>query len=919
MALPTVPVCVGGSNGVRVRALVDSGCSQTIISKRLVSEVFPFGGKIVSVDGSYLSCGSATVELNIDERTVKVPCLVLEKLMPEFDLVLGMDVVRMLGGFTVSSTGSSVRFGAVALGEKGVSIDDVDFSANFDGVKWNVKWKWAAGEPVLTNQIGCYAIRSDLWEDFDKEVQSWIEEEILIPVPDDEEVSSVIPLMAVEQANKGKVRPVLDFRELNDHVSCHTGGSSICEETIRRWRKIGENLALLDLRKAYLQLHVDKSLWKYQVVRYKNKCYYLTRLGFGLNCAPKIMSRILRKVLSLDGRIEKAADSYLDDILVNEDVVSASVVRQHLHKHGLESKPAAILCEGSKVLGLEVERSSEGDLIWKRGTPLPSLPDETKKLSRRELFSICGQLTAHYPVAGWLRVACAYTKRVSEGRSWDDDVGKTARLLLTELVARLHSEDPVKGKWTNKSEVGRVWCDASSLAIGCALEVDGAMVEDGAWLRKQEDGSHINMAELDSVMKGLNLAVKWGMKELEIMTDSATVFSWLRSALSETHMIKTKGLSEMLVRRRLAVVREICEEFDMRVSVTWAPSGENKADSLTRVSRKWLQQFKGNAMCAAATTMESVVSEVHKQHHFGVDRTLFLCKQRFPEVTKEMVSNVVKSCHRCCSIDPAPIRWERGELEVDSEWTRLAADITHYNGACYLSIIDCGPSRFAIWRKVSDESTESLIPEITQVFRERGPPKELVLDNARTFRSQAFRSLLETWEVTPVFRCAYRPEGNSIVERHHRTIKRMAARTTGDPLDMVFWYNVTPKEGTQEKSVPSSQLYNYAWRIPGIGVSGEPLRNSVSGGWRIGGKVFVKPPSARCTTPWPVGTITDILSSQRVEVNGIPRHVADLREVPQDISSEEDDSEIEEEREIPRQTERVMRRPDYYGNNIFDT
>ena len=81
------------------------------------------------------------------------------------------------------------------------------------------------------------------------------------------------------------------------------------------------------------------------------------------------------------------------------------------------------------------------------------------------------------------------------------------------------------------------------MAIGCALEVDGAIVEDGAWLRKQDDGSHINMAELDSVLRGLNLTVKWGLEKVEILTDSATVFSWLKSALFDTHTVKTKGMS----------------------------------------------------------------------------------------------------------------------------------------------------------------------------------------------------------------------------------------------------------------------------------------------------------------------------------------------------------------------------------------
>lgn len=37
------------------------------------------------------------------------------------------------------------------------------------------------------------------------------------------------------------------------------------------------------------------------------------------------------------------------------------------------------------------------------------------------------------------------------------------------------------------------------------------VAEDATWLRKN-DYNHINVAELDAVLKGINLAIKWGQK-----------------------------------------------------------------------------------------------------------------------------------------------------------------------------------------------------------------------------------------------------------------------------------------------------------------------------------------------------------------------------------------------------------------------
>ena len=45
--------------------------------------------------------------------------------------------------------------------------------------------------------------------------------------------------MAVEQAYKNKLRPMMEVRELNNFVVCHTGDeTAMCDETIRAWRKM---------------------------------------------------------------------------------------------------------------------------------------------------------------------------------------------------------------------------------------------------------------------------------------------------------------------------------------------------------------------------------------------------------------------------------------------------------------------------------------------------------------------------------------------------------------------------------------------------------------------------------------------------------------------------------------------------------
>ena len=217
-------------------------------------------------------------------------------------------------------------------------IDDVDFTARFDGRHWQVEWKWRddEGPRQLPAQPAVYESAMEHAEEVDTELLEWRKNGWLVPY--NGEVRGTLPVMAVVQASKGKARPVFDFRNLNEYVSSNTADSQVCAQKLREWRKRGESLAVVDLRKAYLQVCVDEKLWPYQVVRWRGETFCLTRLGFGLNIAPKVMRRILEFVLERDDEVAKATDAYVDDIVVDTSQVAAERVVKLLKTHGLGAK-----------------------------------------------------------------------------------------------------------------------------------------------------------------------------------------------------------------------------------------------------------------------------------------------------------------------------------------------------------------------------------------------------------------------------------------------------------------------------------------------------------------------------------------------------------------------------------------------------
>ncbi|XP_035828301.1 uncharacterized protein LOC101862068 [Aplysia californica] len=727
-------------------------------------------------------------------------------------------------------------------------------------------------------------------EGFEKEIQSWIEEGILLPWNEKVEIG-IIPLMAVVQPTKNKVRPVLDYRELNKYISSHTGGdfTDVCGETLREWRQTTDAATIVDLKGAYLQIRVSQDLWKYQLVNFKGKTYCLTRLGFGLTSAPRIMTKILKTVLNKDEKIDSATQSYIDDILLDESKVTSAALVKHLANYGLTTKEPEPL-DGGAALGLKLKSDSTGDLIFSRAN---RIPHAVFKVTKRELFSICGKLTGHYPVAGWLRIACSYIKRRANGTNWEEIVNDEVEKMLKEMLSRLTNEDPVKGKWyVPKATKGTVWCDASSIGYGVLLEVNGNAVEDAAWLRKPSDFDHINVAELEAVMKGVNMAIKWNISEIEVITDSATVAGWIKTVLSEERRVHTKGAAELIVKRRLGILKSLINEFGLVLSVTLVPTRKNKADILTRVKKEWLStggygMEEGEPEPCVCATGHLDLKDLHDMHHMGVDRTLYLARKVLPETSRADVKKVVQACEQCQSIDPAPVVHEAGNLDVATDWTRLAIDITHHHQVPYLSIVDCGPGRFAIWKKLRRETAGFVTEVVEELMLERGPVREILMDNGTVFRSDCFWQMLQKWNIKPLFRAAYRPTGNGIVERHHRTVKSIAERGNIPPQEAVFWYNSTPRAGLDPASVPQRAVYRYDWRNH-IVVNEE---EDGPGRFEVGDDVWVKPPQSKCTTKWNRGTVTGVNSINNVAVDGMARHVLDVRRVVRDVTSEEEDDE----------------------------
>ena len=80
----------------------------------------------------------------------------------------------------------------------------------------------------------------------------------------------------------------------------------------------------------------------------------------------------------------------------------------------------------------------------------------------------------------------------------------------------------------------------------------------------------------------------------------------------------------------------------------------------------------------------------------------------------------------------------------------------------------------------------------------------------------------------------------------------------------------------EPRSIPSNVLFKYEWRVP-FDVNLEEVEDCDNSSFVVGDEVWVKPPMTSCTKQWTLGVVTSVESTHTVCIDGMPRHVRDIR------------------------------------------
>ncbi|KFD50239.1 hypothetical protein M514_08867 [Trichuris suis] len=216
------------------------------------------------LSGEELRCiAVSTVRLQAPKGSqVMVETIGVDKELMGFDFIIGMSGVTALGGVQVNSQGiarlSIDDAVACAGAHTDLHIDEKDFVVSYNATSliWTTAWKWSSDKVpgAIWNKEEEYSPSADARAQYEQELKLWIENGWLVPYDEKNfgPAKALIPLMAATQRSKGKVRSVMDFRQVNEYIDAFTANSDVCAEKLRQWRRQCTNVSIVDLRKAYL-------------------------------------------------------------------------------------------------------------------------------------------------------------------------------------------------------------------------------------------------------------------------------------------------------------------------------------------------------------------------------------------------------------------------------------------------------------------------------------------------------------------------------------------------------------------------------------------------------------------------------------------------------------------------------------------
>ena len=576
------------------------------------------------------------------------------------------------------------------------------------------------------------------------------------------------PVVMVKKKD-GSMRFCVDFRKMNDATIKDAHPLPRIDDTLESLYG-AQYFTTLDLKSGYWQVPIKEEDKEKTAFRTSSgQLYEFNQLPFGLCNAPATFSRLMDRTLA--GLAWNICLYYLDDIIVFSSTWAEHIERLRAVFERLRRANLKLGAHKCNLAAREV--SFLGYKVTPEGLePEPKLMEAISKLpppiNVAEVRSFLG-------LVGYYR---RFVKRFSDKAAplnallhkeqvwkWTTECQNAFETLKGEIASRPVSAYP------DFSKPFRLYTDASNIGLGAIL----AQRQQGKEKIICCASRTLNNAESNySTTKKECLAVVWGVQifrpfliatHFEILTDHYAL-QWLRSMKSTSAIL-----------HRWAAALE-----DYRFTILHRPGKlQGHVDALSRLPTQNLAFTIEGKIQVPEEKVEAIITEVHRQGHLGEHKTwkAFNRKYYTPQ-GKQKCREVVRTCPECqLGKDYKARHVPKGEISSPGPWETVSIDIVGplpvdgRSNRFIVTIMDVY-SRYLIAIPVRNHraSTVSrcLYESVVAYF---GTPRSILSDRGTEFTSVVWESLTQMLGAKIKLTAPYYPQGNSVIERSHRTLSNM--------------------------------------------------------------------------------------------------------------------------------------------------
>ena len=640
------------------------------------------------------------------------------------------------------------------------------------------------------------------------------------------------PIVLVKKPD-GSERMCLDYRKVNQHLQVDIHPLPRLEEMVES-ASGNRYYATLDMKEAYYQVELDEESRNLTTFSDGISLYRFKRLPFGLSCSPAVFSRIIGQVLAPLIKLGWVK-SYLDDIVVYGPSYAALLKRLNelftvLAKNGVKLNLKKCQFGQKEVHYLGHIISEEGckpspDNV--RAVEAMKPPKNVKEV--RRFLGMTGFYRKH--VENYAKIAVPLTNLLKgkEHFRWTEECQQSFESLKVALTTA-----PVlaKAQITKQFELHT---DASKDHIGAVLmQRDEAQnLRPIGYFSKKLKAVEQRYSTTDREALAVVMACRrfhhylWGTS-FTIHTDHQPLVSVFKRKTKSPRMnrwvvelqdyrfkiVYRPGRSNYVPDQLSRPVRRIVyedegdflgltkDEFRARQQdeprwaelITYLEGGRLPKK---RFPRALINQFmlhdellylsadnQDNSIQLKLVVPQDMRKEALKHGHVDVSghlgrrKTIDALENMFywPSLRSD-VCKYVKECEPCQRYKESKgLQQKFHELPaVTKPLERISIDLTDMisgdNGYRYVLTVIDHYSRYVKYFKLRSKSTNEVSRNFVTYLNDFGVPQAVILDNGAEFTSTQFKDLCQIHKIKLGYITPYHPQGNSISERMHRTMK----------------------------------------------------------------------------------------------------------------------------------------------------